>query len=197
MIAPSFESHQCPAGMWKRQLSCHAGHQEVGRCHTRGEAEGTCTPSPSANKAAPDISRSIQNRGISGPQKGLMSSKNEKKTIIAQLISEQAAVEFEETDSHWANTPLGKHPPPSTTGYGQQVGGKNPTGMHSCCNTFWSTGENQVAPKGFYLYPPTMCVCSSGSRISQRREHYSVSEGTNLLFINPLCTSPPELCKPP
>ena len=33
-------------------------------------------------------------------------SKMKKKTIIAQLISEQAAVEFEETGSHWVNTPL-------------------------------------------------------------------------------------------
>ena len=38
----------------------------------------------------------------------------------------------------WADTPpLGRHPQadtplPDTTGYGQQTGGKNPTGIHSC-----------------------------------------------------------------
>ena len=42
MIAPGFESHQCLVGMWKRRLGCHAGPQEVDRCHTRGESQGTC-----------------------------------------------------------------------------------------------------------------------------------------------------------
>ena len=47
-IAPSFESHQYLAGMWKRQLGCHAGRQEVSRCHTRGESRGTCNMYTSA-----------------------------------------------------------------------------------------------------------------------------------------------------
>ena len=87
MIAPSFESHQCLAGMWRR-LSCHAGHQEVGRCRTRGESQGTCnitrTPPLSSNKAEPtlalkprgDVTRSPK-QGYQWPhKKGLMSSKN-------------------------------------------------------------------------------------------------------------------------
>ena len=80
MIAPGFESHQCLAGMWKRWLSCHAGCQEVGRCHTRGESQGMCnvtsTPPLSSNKAEPTLalnpeetSPEVQNRGISGPTK--------------------------------------------------------------------------------------------------------------------------------
>ena len=53
----------------------------------------------------------------------------------------------------WGRHPLGRHPPrqtppqadtlapgqtpPSnTTGYGQQVGGTHPTGMHTCCILF-------------------------------------------------------------
>ena len=59
MIAPGFESHQCLAGMWKRWLSCHAGHQEVDRCCTRGESQGMCnvtrTPPLSSNKAEPTL----------------------------------------------------------------------------------------------------------------------------------------------
>ena len=42
MIAPSFKSHQCLTGTWKRWLGCHAGCQEVDRCCTRGESRGTC-----------------------------------------------------------------------------------------------------------------------------------------------------------
>ena len=45
--------------MWKRQLGCHAGRQEVGRCRTRGESQGTCnvtcTPPLSSNKAEPTL----------------------------------------------------------------------------------------------------------------------------------------------
>ena len=59
MIAPGFESHQCLAGMWKRRLSCHAGRQEVSRCCTRGESQGTCNvtrmPPLSSNKAEPTL----------------------------------------------------------------------------------------------------------------------------------------------
>ena len=37
---PGLMPHQylC-ASMWKKWLSCHAGHQEISRCHTRGEFE--------------------------------------------------------------------------------------------------------------------------------------------------------------
>ena len=59
MIAPGFESHQCLTGMWKRQLGCHTGHQEVGRCHGRGEPQGMCNithmPLLSSNKAEPTL----------------------------------------------------------------------------------------------------------------------------------------------
>ena len=59
MIAPGFESQQCLAGMWKRWLGCHAGHQEIGRCRTRGESQGMCnvthTPPLSSNKAEPTL----------------------------------------------------------------------------------------------------------------------------------------------
>ena len=42
MIAPGFKFHQYLTFMWKRRLICHAGFQEVGSCHTRGEYQGTC-----------------------------------------------------------------------------------------------------------------------------------------------------------
>ena len=76
MIVPSFESHQCLAGTWKRRLGC----QEVGRCSTRGESQGTCkvthTPPLSLNKAEPtlalkprgDITRSLK-QGYQWPHK--------------------------------------------------------------------------------------------------------------------------------
>ena len=80
VIAPGFEFHQCLAGMWKRWLHCHAGCQEVSRCHTRGESQGMCNvthmPPLSSNKAEPtlalkprgDVTRSPK-QGISGPTK--------------------------------------------------------------------------------------------------------------------------------
>ena len=68
------------------------------------------------------------------------------------------------TPSPWADNPS----PPSTTGYDQQAGGKNPTGIHSCCNKVWPTGENHMTPKSFRSYSSTLCVCSGRSRISQR-----------------------------
>ena len=65
MIAPGFESHQCLAGMWKRQPGCHAGCQKVGRCCTRGESQGTCnvthTPPLSSNKA--ELTLALKPRG--------------------------------------------------------------------------------------------------------------------------------------
>ena len=97
MIAPSFESHQCLAGMWKRWLSCHAGHQEFGRCHTRGKSQGTCNltcmPPLSSNKAVPtlalkprgDITRSPK-QGYQWPhKKDSCPAKIKKKTLSAPL----------------------------------------------------------------------------------------------------------------
>ena len=59
-------------------ISCHAGHQEVSRCHTRGESQGTYITYVSAKceyrlptlalKPRGDITRSPK-QGISGPTK--------------------------------------------------------------------------------------------------------------------------------
>ena len=39
-LDPGLKPHQCLyATMQMKQLSCHAGYQEVSRCHTRGESE--------------------------------------------------------------------------------------------------------------------------------------------------------------
>ena len=35
-------------------------------------------------------------------------------------------------DTPWADTPLGRPPAQCMLGYGQQVGGTHPTGIHSC-----------------------------------------------------------------
>ena len=74
MIAPSFESHQCLAGMWKRWLSCHAGCQEVGRCRTRGESQGMCNithMSPlSSNKAEPTLALKSRGDVTRSPKQG-------------------------------------------------------------------------------------------------------------------------------
>ena len=69
----------------------HAGCQEVGRCHTRGESQGMCNtymPPPSLNKAAHsgfETQRRCHQNSKTGvsvvPQKGLMSSKIWKKRI--------------------------------------------------------------------------------------------------------------------
>ena len=52
------------------QLGCHAGHQEVDRCHTRGESQITVTlpPLPNLNEA---LMSPIQKSktGVSVPQK--------------------------------------------------------------------------------------------------------------------------------
>ena len=54
MVAPSFESHQCLTGMWKRRLSYHAGHQEVSSVTPEVNLRECVTPLPlpSSNKAA-------------------------------------------------------------------------------------------------------------------------------------------------
>ena len=74
MIAPSFESHQCLAGIWKRWLGCHVGHQEVSRCHTRGESQGTCnitgTPPLSSNKAEPILALKPRGNVTRSPKQG-------------------------------------------------------------------------------------------------------------------------------
>ena len=44
----------------------------------------------------------------------------------------------------WADTPLGRYPPAQCMlGYGQQAGGKHPTGMHSCLRLSFYTDLNQ------------------------------------------------------
>ena len=58
---------------------CDAGHQEVGRCSTRGGSQGMCITFASANKQNKveptlalkprETSPEIQNRGTSGPRK--------------------------------------------------------------------------------------------------------------------------------
>ena len=74
MIAPSFESNQCLAGMWKRWLGCHAGRQEVGRCHTRGESQGMCNvthmPLLSLNKAEPTLALKPRGDVTRSPKQG-------------------------------------------------------------------------------------------------------------------------------
>ena len=74
MIAPGFESHQCLAGMWKRRLDCHAGRQEVSRCHTRGESQGMCnitrTPPLSSNKPEPTLTLKPRGDVTRSPKQG-------------------------------------------------------------------------------------------------------------------------------
>ena len=65
---------QCLAGMSKRWLGCHAGRQEVSRCRTRGESEGTCnvtrmTPL-SSNKAEPTLALTITGDVTRSPKQG-------------------------------------------------------------------------------------------------------------------------------
>ena len=73
LIAPGFESHQCLVGMW-RQLCCHAGCQEVVRCHTRGEYKGTCNvthmPLLSSNKAEPTLALKPRGDVTGSPKQG-------------------------------------------------------------------------------------------------------------------------------
>ena len=79
------------------RLGSHASRQEISRCSTRGESQGMCnithTPPPSVNKAEPtlalkprgDTSPEVQKRGISGPTKGLVSSKKYFKKKFLQV----------------------------------------------------------------------------------------------------------------
>ena len=82
MLGQGFEPHQwlyhvhVHVGGWKR-LSCHTGHQEVSRCHTRGESEESIAHSwwniqvrdPPWLWNPEQTSPKVQNRGISGPPK--------------------------------------------------------------------------------------------------------------------------------
>ena len=74
MIAPGFESHQFLTGMWKRRLACHAGCQEVSRCCTRGESQGTCnvtcTLLLSPNKAEPTLALKPRGDVTRSPKQG-------------------------------------------------------------------------------------------------------------------------------
>ena len=113
MIAPGFESHQCLAGMWKRLLGCHAGHQEVGRCRTRDESQGMCNithmPLLSSNKAEPtlalkprgDVTRSLK-EGYQWPhKKGLMSCKNYFKKSFISPCGSICLIEVRENSTVW------------------------------------------------------------------------------------------------
>ena len=72
--APGFKSHQCLAGMWKRWLGCHAGNQEVGRCHTKGESQGACNltrmPLLSWNKTEPTLALKPRGDITRSPKQG-------------------------------------------------------------------------------------------------------------------------------
>ena len=100
MIAPSFESHQCLAGMWKRRLGCHAGCREVSRCCTRGESQLMCnvthTPPLSSGFDTQRRHHQKSKTGVSvAPQKGLMSSKNlKKKKKVSLTLSKSLGVLF-------------------------------------------------------------------------------------------------------
>ena len=87
MLTPTTRgSHQvglCVQVRGSKRLDCHAGHQEVSRCRTRGECEEfgahrqqsmQVRGSTLFLKPRADITRS-RKQGISGPTKGLMSSK--------------------------------------------------------------------------------------------------------------------------
>ena len=56
------------------RLGSHAGHQEVSRCSTRGESQGTCnvthTPLPSANKAEPTLALKPRGDVTRSPKQG-------------------------------------------------------------------------------------------------------------------------------
>ena len=74
------------ASMWIKWLGCHAGHQEVRRCRTRGGSKKSVTHQwwrtqvgnlPWLWKPRQTSPKSkVLNRGISGPTKELMSTKN-------------------------------------------------------------------------------------------------------------------------
>ena len=56
------------------RLGSHAGRQEVSRCSTRGESQGTCnatrTPPPSANKAEPTLALKPRGDVTRSPKQG-------------------------------------------------------------------------------------------------------------------------------
>ena len=56
------------------QLGSHANCQEVSRCSTRGESQGTCnatrTPPPSANKAEPTLALKPRGDITRSPKQG-------------------------------------------------------------------------------------------------------------------------------
>ena len=68
------ESHQWLAGTWKRRLSCHTGRQEVGRCRTTDESQGTCNvtrmPLLSSNKAEPILALKLRGDVTRSPKQG-------------------------------------------------------------------------------------------------------------------------------
>ena len=57
-----------------RRLGCHAGCQEVGRCGSRGESQGTCNvtrlPPLSSNKAEPTLALKPRGHVTRSPKQG-------------------------------------------------------------------------------------------------------------------------------
>ena len=81
--------------------SCHAGHQEISRCYTRGKSQEYIShmPPPSANKAGHsgfETQRRHHRKSIAGvsvaTQKGLISSKTLKKKTNINVICLQCVV---------------------------------------------------------------------------------------------------------
>ena len=82
--------------MWKRWLGCHAGCQEVGRCRTRGESQGTCnvtrTPLLSSNKTEPTLALKPRGDGIISPKQGI--SGPTKRTYVLQKFLKKKKITF-------------------------------------------------------------------------------------------------------
>ena len=85
---PFYPEGSCSHVCRRHWLSCHVDHQEVSRCHTRGECV-THMPLPSANKAAHASleterrhHQKFKTEASVAPQKGIMLSKYFLKKII-------------------------------------------------------------------------------------------------------------------
>ena len=86
MTDPAFElNHYLLTGTWKRIAWYHTGHQDIGRCCTRNESQGTGNMYASATlalKLRGDVTRSTK-RGYQWPhKKDLCLSKNKKKVDL-------------------------------------------------------------------------------------------------------------------
>ena len=82
--------------MWKRRLGCVAGRQEVGRCRTRGESQGTCkvtcTPLLSSNEAEPTLALKPRGDVIRSPKK-IFKKKKENSLCFAPLFPNSQSVQ--------------------------------------------------------------------------------------------------------